>query len=110
MVNPIGYKATTASQPQSGTEATIAAVVEHAHGTIASRYIHSIDTNLVSAADTKAGLIQGLFDGKEYKRAIHSLDRVARKRAITGFFDHAQGSGPERASGDARPDARTLSL
>ena len=64
MVNPIGYKATTASQPQSGTEATIAAVVEHAHGTIASRYIHSIDTNLVSAADTKAALFKVCSTGK----------------------------------------------
>lgn len=92
------------------TEVTIAALVGHAHGTITSRYIHSIDANLVSAADTMAGFIQGLLDGKEYQRAIHSLDRVARKRAITGFLDHAQGSGPERVSGDARPDARALSL
>ncbi len=78
------------------TEVTIAALVGHAHGSITSRYIHSIDANLVSAADTMAGFIQGLLEGKEYKRAIHSLDRVARKKAITGFLNSAQDAGPER--------------
>lgn len=77
------------------TEITIAALVGHAHGSITSRYIHTIDANLVSAADTMAGFIQGLLDGKVFNRATHTLNRVARKRAISGFLERAEGSeGP----------------
>lgn len=76
------------------TEVTIAALVGHAHGSITSRYIHSIDANLVSAADTMAGFIQGLLDGIEYQRATHTLDRRARKDAINEFLDFARRKRP----------------
>lgn len=39
------------------TEISIAALLGHAHGSITSRYIHSIDTALIMAADTVAGYI-----------------------------------------------------
>jgi integrase len=74
------------------TEVTIAALIGHASGSITSRYIHAVDANLVSAADTMAGFIDGLLEGKEYQRAMHSLDRAARKRAISGFLDGAAGA------------------
>jgi integrase len=74
------------------TEVTIAALIGHASGSITSRYIHAVDANLVSAADTMAGFIDGLLEGKEYQRAIHSFDRAARKRAISGFLDGAAGA------------------
>jgi integrase len=86
------------------TEVTIAALVGHAQGSITSRYIHSIDANLVSAADTMAAFIQGLLDGKEYQRAIHSLDRSARKQVISGFLNSAQGLGPQRTAVADRQD------
>ena len=44
------------------TEATIAALVGHSRGTITSRYIHTVDTVLIMAADSIAGYIQGLLD------------------------------------------------
>jgi len=52
------------------TEATIAALVGHSRGTVTSRYIHTVDTALIMAADSIAGYIQGLlaqlpfFDGQ----------------------------------------------
>lgn len=81
------------------TEITIAALVGHAHGSITSRYIHTIDANLVSAADTMAGFIQGLLEGKVFNRATHTLNRAARKQAINGFLDYAQGNGPGQYEG-----------
>ena len=45
------------------TEATIGALMGHTRGTVTGRYIHTIDSLLVMAADTVAGYIQGLLDG-----------------------------------------------
>lgn len=61
------------------TEATIAALVGHSRGTVTSRYIHSVDTALVMAADNIAGYIQGLLDGAALKHTVYALDRESRK-------------------------------
>ncbi len=45
------------------TEATIAALVGLSRDAATSRYIDSVDTALVMAADKIAGYIQGLLDG-----------------------------------------------
>ena len=45
------------------TEVTIAALVGHAKGSVTSKYIHTLDTALIMAADTISGYIQGLLDG-----------------------------------------------
>lgn len=45
------------------TESTVAALLGHAQGSMTSRYIHSVDTALIMAADTVAGYVQGLLDG-----------------------------------------------
>lgn len=37
---------------------TIAALVGHAKGTVTSKYIHSLDTALIMAADTISGYIE----------------------------------------------------
>jgi site-specific recombinase XerD len=45
------------------TEVTIAALVGHAKGSVTSKYIHTLDTALIMAADTISGYIEGLLDG-----------------------------------------------
>jgi integrase len=50
------------------TEVTIAALVGHAKGSVTSKYIHTLDTALIMAADTISGYIQGLLYGVEYKQ------------------------------------------
>lgn len=60
------------------TKSTIAALLGHAQGTITSRYIHNVDTALIMAADTVSGYIQGLLDGRQFKRMTYALDRYSR--------------------------------
>ncbi len=43
------------------TEVTIAALVGHSKGSVTSKYIHTLDTALIMAADTISGYIQGLL-------------------------------------------------
>jgi integrase len=71
------------------TEITIAALVGHAKGTVTSKYIHTLDTALIMAADTIAGYIQGLLEGKEFKQRAYALDRTSRKAALTRFLKQA---------------------
>ena len=73
------------------TEVTIAALVGHAKGSVTSKYIHSLDTALVMAADTIAGYIQGLLDGIEFRQTSYALDRRSRKAALARFLASAQG-------------------
>jgi integrase len=73
------------------TEVTIAALVGHAKGTVTSKYIHSLDTALIMAADTIAGYIGGLLDGKEFKQTAYALDRASRKAALARFLCKAAG-------------------
>lgn len=56
-----------------------------------SKYIHSLDAALVTAADTIAGYIQGLLDGVEFKRPSYGLDKGSRKAALSRFLATAQG-------------------
>lgn len=73
------------------TEVTIAALIGHAKGSVTSKYIHTLDTALVMAADTIAGYIQGLLDGKEFKQTAYALDRDSRKAALARFLKKAAG-------------------
>ena len=63
------------------TEVTIAALVGHAKGSVTSKYIHTLDTALIIAADTISGYIQGLLDGVEFKQtSLCGFSRVAVQR------------------------------
>jgi integrase len=77
------------------TESTVAALLGHAQGTITSRYIHTVDTALIMAADTVAGYIQGLLDGMQFRRTIYALDRTARQAAMTRVFTRSMMSPAE---------------
>jgi len=68
------------------TEVTIAALVGHAKGSVTSKYIHTLDTALIMAADTISGYIQGLLDGVKFKQTEYALDRNSRKAALRGFL------------------------
>lgn len=68
------------------TETTIAALVGHARGTITSRYIHTVDTALVMAADTISGYINGLLNDAAFKRKAYALDRASREAALARLF------------------------
>jgi len=73
------------------TEVTIAALVGHAKGSVTSKYIHTLDTALVMAADTIAGYIQGLMEGVEFQQTAYALDRQSRRSALTRFLTKARG-------------------
>lgn len=68
------------------TEATIAALVGHSRGTATSRYIHTVDTALIMAADSVAGYIQGLLDGIAFTHTAYALDRDSRRSALAHFL------------------------
>ncbi|MEQ1717186.1 MAG: site-specific integrase, partial [Hyphomicrobium sp.] len=71
------------------TEVTIAALIGHSKGTVTSKYIHTLDTALIMAADTVSGYIRGLLDGVEFKQTAYALDRSSRKAALARFLQEA---------------------
>src|SRR3546814_19076779 len=64
------------------TEITIAALLGHASGSITSRYVHTLDSALIMAADTVSGYIQALIEGAELSFTHYALDRSSRKTAL----------------------------
>jgi integrase len=73
------------------TEVTIAALVGHAKGSVTSKYIHTLDTALIMAADTISGYVHGLLDGVKFKQTAYALDRGSRKAALARFLAAAVG-------------------
>jgi integrase len=84
------------------TEVTIAALVGHAKGSVTSKYIHTLDTALIMAADTISGYIQGLLDGIEFKQTAYALDRGSRKAALARFLSKAAVGGGEETGEERR--------
>jgi hypothetical protein len=84
------------------TEVTIAALVGHAKGSVTSKYIHTLDTALIIAADTISGYIQGLLDGVEFKQTANALDRDSRKAALARFLRKAAGELPTEIEEEQR--------
>ncbi len=77
------------------TEVTIAALVGHSKGSVTSKYIHTLDTALIMAADTISGYIQGLLDGIAFKQTAYALDRDSRKAALARFLQSAAAGHEE---------------
>ncbi|WP_234054049.1 MULTISPECIES: site-specific integrase [unclassified Xanthobacter] len=85
------------------TEVTIAALVGHSKGSVTSKYIHTLDTALIMAADTISGYIQGLLEGIEFKQTAYALDRDSRRAALDLFLTKAVGEpGNEAEDGERR--------
>lgn len=76
------------------TEVTIAALIGHAKGSITGRYIHTLDTALIMAADNISGYIEGLLNGAQFKQNSYALDRASRKASMSRFLAKAI-EGPE---------------
>lgn len=74
----------------------------HSKGSVTSKYIHTLDTALIMAADTISGYIQGLLDGKAFKQTAYALDRDSRKAALARFL--------QKAAGDEENDREELPL
>lgn len=74
------------------TEVTIAALVGHSKGSVTSKYIHTLDTALIMAADTISGYIQGLLDGIAFKQTAYALDRASRRAALDHFIAQASAA------------------
>ena len=86
------------------TEVTIAALVGHVKGSVTSKYIHTLDTALIMAADTISGYIQGLLDGIIFRQTTYALDRDSRKIALACFLSKAIGE-QSALSRDTQPIA-----
>lgn len=84
------------------TEVTIAALVGHAKGSVTGKYIHTLDTALIMAANTISGYIQGLLDGIEFKQTTYALDRDSRKAALARFLKRTSDSDQERVEEERR--------
>lgn len=69
------------------TEVTIAALLGHSKGTMTSKYIHTMDTALIMAADTISSYIEALLNGVEFKRTIYAFDRNSRRKAARRFLE-----------------------
>jgi len=80
------------------TETTIAALVGHSRGTVTSRYIHTVDTTLIMAADSIAGYIQGLLDGVAFTHTAYALDRDSRKSALAHFLRQSSSASNQVAA------------
>lgn len=55
---------------------------------LAGRYIHTVDALLVMAADTVAGYIQALLEGKKLMRTTYALDRASREAVLARLLDN----------------------
>ena len=84
------------------TEVTIAALVGHSRGSVTSKYIHTLDTALIMAADTISGYIQGLLEGIEFKQTAYALDRDSRRAALDLFLTKAVGEPTNEAEQEER--------
>lgn len=84
------------------TEVTIAALVGHSKGSVTSKYIHTLDTALIMAADTISGYIQGLLEGIEFKQTAYALDRDSRRAALDLFLTKAVGEPASEAEEETR--------
>lgn len=84
------------------TEVTIAALVGHSKGSATSKYIHTLDTALIMAADTISGYINGLLEGIEFKQTAYALDRDSRRAALDLFLTKAVGESANEAEQEER--------
>lgn len=75
------------------TEITIAALIGHAKGSVTSKYVHTLDSTLIMAADTVAGYVKALLEGAEFRRNTYTLDRQSRQSAIERMLIESRPTG-----------------
>jgi hypothetical protein len=69
---------------------------------VTSKYIHTLDTALIMAADTISGYIQGFLVGIEFKQTAYALDRDSRKVTLARFLKRASGGELEEGEEERR--------
>jgi integrase len=74
------------------TEITIAALIGHAKGSVTSKYVHTLDSTLIMAADTVSGYVRALLEGVEFRRNTYTLDRQSRQSAIDQMLTESRPS------------------
>lgn len=72
------------------TGITTAALIGHAKGAVTSKYVHTLDSTLIMAADTVSGEVKALLEGVELRRNNYTLDRRSRKIAIDQMLAKAR--------------------
>ncbi|MEE4210780.1 MAG: tyrosine-type recombinase/integrase, partial [Parvularcula sp.] len=72
------------------TEITIAALIGHAKGSVTSKYVHTLDSTLIMAADTVSGYVKALLEGVEFRRNTYTLDRQTRRNTIDDMLVEAR--------------------
>ena len=72
------------------TEITIAALIGHAKGSVTSKYVHTLDSTLIMAADTVSGYVKALLEGVEFRRNTYTLDRQSRQSAINQMLTESR--------------------
>lgn len=97
LANDLGY-----------TEITIAALIGHSKGTMTSKYVHTLDTTLVMAADSIAGYIQGLLNGEAYRHVTFALDHASRKAALDQFLGQSKQSVSTTRTNKAQHEAPSI--
>ena len=64
-----------------------------------SKYIHTLDTALIMAADTIAGYVLGLLDGLSSSRRLTPWTATSRRAALDRFLTKAVGETGARLKG-----------
>jgi len=60
---------------------------------VTSKYVHTLDTTLVMAADTVSGYVQALLEGTKFQRNSYTFDRRSRQDAIDRMLSDARAAG-----------------
>ena len=89
MSNTLRHSFASLANDLGFTESTIAALVGHSTNSITSKYIHSLDSVLITAADIVAGYVQGLLEGAKFRQTALACDRTSRKAALDQFIRKA---------------------
>lgn len=55
-----------------------------------SKYVHTLDSTLIMAADTVSGYVRALLEGVEFRRNTYTLDRQTRRNAINDMLFEAR--------------------
>lgn len=81
---------TSADRQSAIARPTIAALIGHAKSSVTSKYVHTLDSTLIMAADTVSGYVKALLEGVEFRRNTYTLDRQTRRSAINEMLAQAK--------------------
>ena len=80
------------------TEATIGALMGHSRGTQTGRYIHTVNSLLVTAANTWPATFWVCLTAEEFRQTTYALDRASREAALARLFEQSISSENDEAN------------